>query len=122
MKIINQEAIEVEAYKYGAEVASRAEGRGWADSPKDVGFDYFTETSEYVNTILPRLRKWSGYNDAGMGTYQMTDLVQCLTSDEMEELADGYIEGSETVVGSGYVYEWLVDQFSEGYFDAALGR
>lgn len=34
-----------------------------------LDFEYWTESAEYANNVLPRLRAIAGYDDAGYGTY-----------------------------------------------------
>jgi len=55
-----------EAYEYGREIR-RAHDFGNFDV--EAFFLNFVQDADYVNNVLPELRRIAGYEDAGMGTY-----------------------------------------------------
>jgi hypothetical protein len=72
----------------------------------DTGVSHFTESARYANVVAPELRRLAGYEDSGMGTYQVqpdrehADRFSYLFDSFREGFVDAYYESWEAVQDS----------------------
>lgn len=117
VKVIDEWAAKEDAYSEGYERFSRFDG----EETEDFDFAPFTDSAEWANHILPRLRATAGYDDVEndeqtrTGTYQIENQIVLVEEPDDEpavgELTDGH-----------FFFEDLVDCYRSGAYDAATGR
>lgn len=73
----------------------------------------FTDSAEYANHILPRLRALAGFEDSGYGTYTGNRDIVIVSESDLEDMP---ISGDLTE--SHYLYNELVDEFRNGAYKA----
>ena len=114
MKIINIDDVKRAAFDAGFD---RFAGVDPVD-PEEFDLSYFTESAEYANTILPRLRQFAGYEDGGYGTYTDPADTLVVTDDDVDELASdaGWIDAQMRY--SPHLFGDILDAWHEGVYEA----
>lgn len=116
MRIINTDEIRRDAYEYGYD---RFEF-GDPVPREEIDMSFFTDTAEYANTVLPRLRRLAGFGDSGFGTYtEVRDVIGVSQEAAAELAADaGWIDAD--VIDSWDLFDDLVDEFHDGASDGLV--
>lgn len=91
-----------EAYEMGFDRFKGLSG----EETEEFTFEPFTQSAEWANTILPRLRAMAGYSDSGYGTYTEENTVLVTSEDPSAERE------------SRYLFDELVDMYRNGAYDA----
>lgn len=116
VKVVDLHQTKEDAYERGYLRFEDAE----VEHPEEWGFHYFTESAEWANNVLPKLRAMAGYDDTEdggvyAGTYQVERRV-VLVEEPRDEPAEG------DIINGRYLHDELVDCYRDGANDAALGR
>jgi hypothetical protein len=109
-----------------ADVLARAYTRGYkefsdaavdADGEAEQSISAFIESDRYTSGVLPDLRKWSGYDDTGTGTYATPQSVVVVPVGSQDDTpAEGVEVDSQHVLEEG-----VTDAYLSGCRDALDG-